>query len=156
MWKVTLPGLDLNTTIIFVILAYTLAQLHKYALLPVSDHPWPKIRKECCANVCNIQRTYIFSYNSDSTKIYSLYVQSYIHVSKWIFCKHMWIVKLLRIGVLYLNEKACLIFALCQLSGQKLVEFRKCTSCVSVSSPGKWGWKRLARAMWENHWTSVL
>jgi hypothetical protein len=62
-------GLDLNTTIIFVIIAYTLAQMQTYPLLRVSDYPWTKIRIERCVHVWNIKRTYIFPSNSDSTEI---------------------------------------------------------------------------------------
>ena len=39
---------------------------------------------------------------------------------KWIFCKHMWMVKLLRIGVLYLMKKLAVIKRSlnCQISNQ--------------------------------------
>ena len=79
--------------------------METYALVRVSDHPCSKIRKNFCTHVCYIQRTYIFSLKFGLHWNHLLYFQSYIHVRKWIFCNHPWMVKLLRIGVLYLNGK---------------------------------------------------
>jgi len=62
--------------------------------------------EDSVAHTCAVlgERTH-FSSNSKSSGTYLLYVQSYIHVRKWIFCKQPWMSKLLKIRVLYLNVK---------------------------------------------------
>jgi hypothetical protein len=107
-----------------------LAQLQTYALVRVSDHPCSKIRKNCCTHVCYIQRTYIFSLKFGLHWNHLLYFQSYIHVRKWIFCKHPWMVKLLIIGVLYLNGKVWGV--------RRCVNCRKNFMCISFLSMKLW------------------